>query len=325
MSAPHYPRLVGDVGGTHARLAWIDAPGGELVDFTVYRCDAFASLADVIAIHVQRHPRPGPLSCALGVATAVTGDHVQFTNHQWSFSIQALRDALGFERLLVVNDFTALALSLPDLPAAERRRIGPAAASELPADEAAPVAVIGPGTGLGVSAMLPSRGGWVPISGEGGHVTLAAVTPREIEVVNLLQKQFGHASAERALSGQGLVNLYHAVVSLRRAPKEALTPEDVTTRALAGDPACVEVVDLFFALLGTVSGDLVLTLGARGGLYLGGGIVPRLGDWIDRSRFRERFESKGRFAAYLKPVPTWLITAKRSPALRGAGVALDRE
>jgi len=187
------------------------------------------------------------------------------------------------------------------------------------------VAPIGPGTGLGVSGLLRSTSGsWVPLAGEGGHVTLPAHDDREHAVISWLRERFGHPSAERAVSGQGLENLYQALCALDGLPNEALTAAEVSRRGLAGnDPACAEALTLFCAFLGTVSGNLALTLGATGGVYVGGGIVPRLGRFFDDSPFRARFEAKGRFSSLLAGIPVYVIDAAVSPALLGASQALD--
>ncbi len=188
-----------------------------------------------------------------------------------------------------------------------------------------PLGLIGPGTGLGVSGLLPADGGRsaIPINGEGGYVTLAGTTPLEDAVIARLRERFGHASAERAVSGPGLVNLHTALCELDGAAAEALDAAAISARAQAGDARAVQAVELFFAFLGTVAGNLALSLGARGGMYIGGGIVPRLGDRIDASAFRERFEAKGRFRDYLRGIPTFVVQASTSPALLGAARALE--
>ena len=264
---------------------------------------------------------PKPRQGAVGIANPIVGDFLRMTNSPWAFSIEALRVTLGLDRLLFINDFTALALSLPSLQADHLRRIGPAR----DADPKAAIGLLGPGTGLGVSGLLyDTAGHLVPLGGEGGHVSLASANAREDAVVAVLRDRFGHASAERALQGAGLVAMYEALCKIDGATATSLDPAGVTAAAMAGsDARCVEVIELFFAFLGSVAGNLALTLGARGGVYIGGGIVPRLGDWIDRSTFRERFIAKGRFRAYLDAVPTWLIQAETSPALIGAARALD--
>lgn len=319
-STAGYPRLVADVGGTHARFAWLAEPGDPLAHRASYRVADHAGLREAIEhyLHEQRLPRPA--RAAVGIANPVTGDRVHMTNHDWGFSIAELQRALGLERLLVINDFTALALALPLLGPDDRRAVG---GPGEPA-EAAPIALLGPGTGLGVSGLIrPPGGGWVPLTGEGGHVTLAAADEREDAVLAVLRRRFGHVSAERALSGPGLANLYQAVCELAGKQASPLDAPAITQAALRhADPHCVAALELFCAFLGTVAGNLALTLGARGGVYIGGGIVPRLGDWFDGSSFRERFEAKGRFREYLEGIPTWVILAE-SPGLRGAARALD--
>jgi len=313
--------MVGDIGGTNARFAWIEHEGAGLSHNDVLAASAYPSLLDAMRDYLCRQALPTPRWCALGIANPVVGDEVKMTNHDWSFSIAALQRALGVTRLLVINDFTALALSLPALTPAELRQVGTGQAQL-----GGPVALLGPGTGLGVSGLLRGEAGRppVPVKGEGGHVTLPACDETEERVVTILRRRFGHASAERALSGPGIANLHAAACELAGEPPIPIDAAEVTTRALAGsDPRSTEAVDWFFSFLGTVAGDLVLSLGALGGVYIGGGIVPRLGLAIEASAFRERFESKGRFRAYMERVPSFVIEASTSPALLGAARALD--
>ena len=314
-----FPRLLGDVGGTHARWAWQANAAAPLQDISVVRCNASASLYESASLYLAQRVAEPVKAAGIGIATAVSGDEVRMTNHPWTFSIRELQRRLGVERCLVINDFTALALSLPALGAADLLAIGGGAAVA-----GTVIGLLGPGTGLGVSGLMPlAGGGWSALSGEGGHVTLAAADAREAAVLALLRARFGHASAERALSGPGLVNLYHALCQLDGALPAPLQPTDVSTAAIDGSDAhCVAAVALFASLLGNVAGNLALTLGARSGIYLGGGVVPRLGPAFDAALFRQRFEDKGRFAGYLAAVPTWLITAA-TPALTGVARALD--
>ncbi|MBX3607519.1 MAG: glucokinase [Piscinibacter sp.] len=321
MDSTGYPRLVGDIGGTNARLAWHAAAGAAPTDVVALPCADHVSLEAAMRHYLGAIGRSAPRWCAIGIANPVVGDQVRMTNHDWSFSIEAMRRSLGFERFLVINDFTALALALPALAPGDVRQVG--AGRAVPD---APLGLLGPGTGLGVSGLLPARSGLrsTPVTGEGGHVTLAATDDLEEAVVRRLRERFGHASAERAVSGPGLVNLHEAVCHVRGVEVPAVDPAEITRRAEQGeDPHCVEALDLFFAFLGTTAGNLALSLGTLGGMYIGGGIVPRLGDRIDRSLFRERFEAKGRFRAYLQGVPTYVLQAGVSPALIGASRALD--
>jgi len=321
MTPPGPARLLGDIGGTNARFAWQAGEGAPLQDVMALATADHPSVGSAIAHYLALTGHSAPAWCAIGIANPITGDHVRMTNSHWSFSIGALQAELGFERLRVINDFTALALALPDLQASELRQLGGAAAV---ADS--PIGLVGPGTGLGVSGLLPGAmpGTWVPLQGEGGHVTLAAADAREETVLRVLRERFGHASAERAVSGMGLEALYAALTTLD-APGSgtALPAAEITARALAGsDARCVEAVALFCSFLGSVAGNLALTLGARGGVYIGGGIVPRLGALFERSAFRERFEAKGRFRDYLAAIPVFVIHASVSPALLGAARAL---
>lgn len=315
--SPGFPRLLGDVGGTNARWAWQRQAGEPLQHISVTPCKTSASLYDSAVRYLKEHDLGAPHAASIGVATAITGDRIQFTNNDWSFSIADLKASLAVERCLVINDFTALAMSLPALAGSDLRALGGAA----PVANA-PLALIGPGTGLGVSGLLPDgRGGLIAVSGEGGHATLAATDALEAAVVEVLRKEFGHASAERVLSGPGLVNLYRALSAVRGETAHNYKPSDITETA-ATDATCRAALTLFASFLGNVAGNLALTLGTRGGVYVGGGIVPRLGELFDATLFRTKFEEKGRFGDYLRPIPAWLITAS-TPALIGASRALD--
>ncbi|WP_425260482.1 glucokinase [Rubrivivax sp. RP6-9] len=315
------PRLLADIGGTNARFAWQAGPGAAPEAVQVLACAEHATLLDAARRYLAETGLATPRLGAIGIANPVTGDAVQMTNHHWSFSIEALRTALGLQRLVVMNDFEALARSLPLLGADEKVQIAGGRAAD---GQGAPIALIGPGTGLGVGGLVPTRGGWVPLAGEGGHVTLAPVTPREAAVVAALQQRFGHASAERAVSGPGLVWLVEALCAVDGVPAPPdLDAARVTQRGQDGSCArCTEALQLFFAFLGSTAGNLALTLGARGGVYLGGGIVPRLQGLLKASDFHARFVGKGRFRGYLAAMPVVLITSTQHPALRGAAAAL---
>ncbi len=320
MQTETYPRVLGDVGGTNARFAWQQEPGAAPSAVTTRACAEYDSLLAAIRHYLQAHGKAVPAACALGIANPVVGDLVQMTNHHWSFSISQLQQQLGVRHLAVVNDFTALALALPSLDAGALHRIGGGEAQP-----GAPLAVLGAGTGLGVSGLIPRGDGrYAPITGEGGHATLSADNPEEAAVLEQLRIRFGHASAERVLSGPGLVNLYAALCSLSGRSAMPLQPADVLRLAQdSSDAQCTQAVQMFLAFLGGMAGNLALTLGATGGVYIGGGIAPRLVEQLKRSSFRERFERKGRFRAYLSAIPTFVIDSAISPALIGASRALD--
>ena len=316
-SAP-WPRLVADIGGTNVRFALIARPGAAPSALLSLRCADFAGPGEALQAWLAETGAALPGVAAFGIATPISGDEVAMTNHPWRFSVCALRAALGLQRLRVVNDFTALALGLPGLAEEACERIGGGEAQP-----GAAIGLLGAGTGLGISGLIPAPGGPVPLQGEGGHVSLPASTPREAQVVAWLAARHGHVSAERVLSGPGLLALYAALCALDGVPAETTAAEAVSARGRDGScPYCVDALSMFCALLGTVAGDLALTLGARGGIYIGGGIVPQLGEFFARSPFRARFEAKGRFQPYLARIPTWVI---RSPhvALIGASAALD--
>lgn len=310
------PNLIADIGGTNARFA-LAFPDGRIGSECILSGADYPDLIQAAAAYLREVAGPRPRRAAVAVATPISGDWIQFTNSPWSFSTEAARQALGLEQLLIINDFTALALALPLLGPDERRQV-----SEGTAVEKAPIGLIGPGTGLGVSGLVWSGHHWIPLETEGGHVTFSACDEREWAIYRVLQRRFDHVSPERLLSGPGLVNLYTALAELEGWSAEDLVPADITDRALTGSCRhCVEVLELFCGMLGTAAGNLALTLGARGGVYIGGGIVPRLGDFFDRSAFRTRFEAKGRFSDYLAAIPSWVITAA-NPALRGVAAAL---
>lgn len=294
--------LIADLGGTNARFALADAGGTR--DTQILHGADYPTLADAAHAYLDKvKPATPPRQAAIDVASPVTGDQVTLTNAAWSFSISALKKDLGLERLEVINDFTAVALAVPYLEEDDRSPIGdgtPVAGE--------PIGVLGPGTGLGVSGLVPSGGRWTALAGEGGHVTMAAATEREAAVLDRLRHRHQHVSAERVLSGMGLVNLYETLAQLDGIDPVQRDAAAVTEGAKTGDPHCAEAVAMFASMLGTVAGNLALTLGSRGGIYIAGGIVPKLGPLFDDALFRQRFEAKGRMRSFVVGIPTYLVT-----------------
>jgi glucokinase len=311
--------LVGDVGATNARFGLVSPDGGMLHTRTHAVAD-HPTIADAITAYLsERGALPMPRRGAIAIASAITGDRVAMTNHPWSFSIAELRSQLGFDRLEVINDFTALALALPRLAPEHRLQVGGGA----PAADAA-LGVLGPGSGLGVSGLIPVEARWIPLASEGGHATMAPATDRESAVLDRMRRHFDHVSAERVLSGPGLVNLYNALAGLDGVPSRGYTAAQITDPEIGeADPVCAETTTLFCAMLGTMAGNLALTLGARGGIYIGGGIVPRLGQRFAQSPFRARFEDKGRFSHYLAAIPTYVVTHPLPAFLGCAAILAD--
>lgn len=311
--------LLGDVGATNARFALL-RPNGSMTAPRSCSVADFVSLVDAIEAYLAKEGGVRPSHGALAVAAPIVGDTISMINHPWSFSIAALRERLGLEGLSVLNDFVANALAIPHLAAGDVAKIG----GGEPAPGAS-IGVLGPGSGLGVSGLVRSEGREAAVEGEGGHVTLAPANDRESAVLERLRARFGHVSAERALSGPGLVNLHQALCELSGEATPPLTPAEITdSRRIEADPRARETVTMFCAMLGTVAGNLALTLGARGGVYIAGGIAPKLGTALFGPPFRERFEEKGRLHGYLAATPTYLILLP-TPALIGMAAKLQRD
>ena len=310
-----FPRLLGHITAGCARFGMLLEPGGPLRAVTRYRCAEHPTLWDALARYLSEHAPAAPREAALGVTCEVSGDRVTPQHAAWAFSIARLKQRLGVQRLRVLNDFSALAHSLPALGRAELRRDG--GGLEV---NGATMALLCPAAGLRVGGLLPPA----VLVGEGGQVTLSSFDRDEMAVLQWLHRSFDHVSAERVLSAPGLENLHQAVCALGGWRRDSLSPKQVVELALANsDPACVSALAMFCSLLGNVAGNLALTLGARGGLFIGGDIVPGLGEAFARSKFRERFEAKGKFSNYLNAVPTFVVHADVTPALVGASRALD--
>ena len=303
--------VIGDIGGTNARFAV--AENGKYGRLSHLAVASYVSLHDALTAYLNElAPAKRPDRAALAIAGPVFGDKVAMTNHGWAFSISELKRSLGLTSFVVMNDFAATAMSVPHLPKSDVFLVGPAGV-----EAKGPVGVVGPGTGLGVSSLVPNGNSWLLLPGEGGHVTLPASTREEDDIILHLRARFGHVSAERVLSGAGLVNLYEALCAIGGMPAVPMTPADVTDRAISGtDETCVNAFAHFCAFLGTVAGDLALTIGATGGVFIAGGILLRFKEAFAQSSFRQRFEDKGRFAELLRGIPTRLILDE-SPALLG--------
>lgn len=301
--------LIADIGGTNTRCALVDH-NGEQHAIEVYPNREHASLSAALHHYLEKQ-HCQPVFAAIAVAAPITGDNVRMTNRQWHFSIEELRHDLGVQRLQLINDFSAIALSLPQLGVDDAIQVGGGLAVQNKT-----MAVLGPGTGLGVSGLMPGPSGWTPLAGEGGHASLAVATPREIQVAGLVTRKYGHCSAERLISGPGLVELYNALRELDGDPPAEILPSDISDYADNGDPLAQETLDIFLSLLGSFAGNVALTLGAVGGVYIAGGIAPVLLQRLIDSDFRSRFEAKGRYTGYMQAIPTYVVIHK-TPALLG--------
>lgn len=311
--------LVGDIGGTNARFAlW---KNDELSSVRVLATADFACPQEAIKHYLD------DLNIALGtvgsvclsVAGPVSGDEFRFTNNHWRLSRSAFCHDLQVDNLLLINDFSAMALGMTRLKPDEVRQV----CSGL-ADPLRPAVVIGPGTGLGVGTLLNlGDEAWMALPGEGGHVDLPMSNPREVQLWQHIYNDIGHVSAETILSGSGLPRVYRAICAVDGHTPVLDSDRAITAAALAGDPVALQVLEQFSCWLGRVAGNNVLTVGGRGGVYIVGGVVPRFADIFLVSGFAKSFADKGCMSDYLKGIPVWLVTAPYS-GLMGAGVALQQ-
>jgi glucokinase len=311
------PRLLADIGATHARFALQTAPG-VFRAVRVLKCDDFDGIVALLRFYLAEHAGVTLHHAALAVANPINGDQVRMTNRDWQFSTDAVRRELGLHTLLIVNDFTALAMALPSLKPADLMQVGAGA----PAANAV-IGVLGPGTGLGVSGVIPTVDGFVTLGSEGGHVNFAPADEREFAILQYAWKAWGHVSNERLISGPGLEITYRALAERSGELVAARSAPDIVNGALEqGDLLCLEVLECFCGMLGGAAANLAVTLGAFGGVFIGGGIVPRMGEWFATSPFRARFEAKGRFTDYLAQVPTYVIMTP-NPAFYGVATILS--
>ena len=296
--------LIADIGGTNARFAHVEKDG-KVLDIDVLACNDYASVTDAAKAYLAKYKRTADRA-VLAVAAPILGDEIKMINHTWVMSKKKIQSDMGLKSLKVINDFTAIAHGVPHLSSTDYYQLGEGAAQK-----GAPIGIIGPGTGLGVAAVVfDEQGRAIPITTEGGHVTMCANTQREWDIIaELKREKYHHVSAERLVSGKGIVNLYHAICEIDGKTPDKDDPSDITKAGLDKScPACVETLDLFADFLGTLAGNVALSLGAFGGVYIAGGIVMKLGDWCKTSRFRESFMAKGRYRDYLSRIPTFVIT-----------------
>lgn len=311
--------LVGDIGGTNARFAlWRDE---QLESVSVLATADFATAEEAIEHYLAAHQvLPGSLgSVCLACAGPVSDAEFRFTNNHWRINRAEFCQRLQISQLLLINDFSAMALGMTRLADGECLQV---CAGE--SDSSRPFVVIGAGTGLGVGTLLPQAGGgWAALPGEGGHVDLPIGSAREAQLWQVLFKQLGHVRAEDVLSGNGLLVLYGAMCELDNVAPQFTSPAEITTAALAGDATASAVLEQFCCWLGRAAGNNVLSLGARGGVYIVGGIVPRFAEFFCESGFAQSFSDKGCMSDYFAGIPVWLVTAEY-PGLMGAGVALQQ-
>ncbi|WP_269629460.1 glucokinase [Pelomonas sp. BJYL3] len=319
MSSFDNPRLIADIGGTYARFA-LEASPGEFSHSASLRCADYSDFHAAVSAYLDGLGGAHIEHAAIAIANPVEGDQVRMTNYHWQFSIEEMRQRLGLDTLVVVNDFTALAMAIPRLGPGELHQIGGGEARRQSV-----VGVLGSGSGLGVSGLIPAGDAWISLGSEGGHTSFAPRDERELAILRFAWRQFDHVSFERLVSGPGLELIYRALADRAGEAAKPLSAPDITQAALDGrDAVCAEALEVFCALLGTAAANLAVTLGALGGIYIGGGIVPRLGEYFARSPFRSRFEDKGRFSSYVAGIPTFVITAENA-TFKGASAILESQ
>ncbi len=311
--------LLADIGGTNARFALADT-GNDVPlikdSYRDYTVAEFPSLADA-ARHYLDETGAKASNGVFAVAGRVDGDEARITNHPWVIKVPRLRSRLGFEGVKLINDFAAQAMAVSLLGPEDVAQVGGPRWTPAPITKQRTYAVIGPGTGLGAGGLLIRDGRRFALEAEGGHVSFPPGTPEEIEILQRLSRQFGRVSNERLICGPGLVNIHRALSEMAGEDPGPMKPADVTARAAEGDARCLHTLDVFFAVFGAIAGDLVLTLGAWDGVFLCGGLVPRLLNQLQRSGFRQRFEHKGRFSPAMGNIPV-LANLHPQPGLLGA-------
>jgi len=317
---PHWAGLVGDVGGTNARFALVDSVG-HIRNPRSFACKDYPSLDAIVAEYIETTVgKKRPPKAVIAVAGPVLDGEIEFTNLDWRVSEGDLLAHFEFEAVELINDFAAQALACPLLDGADLRPIGPSLPKG-PHD--CPIVALGAGTGFGVAGLARSERGDIAIATEGGHAAFAPGDDVEIEVLRRLIARHGRASIERLLSGQGLYELYLALAHIKGQPAALPDEVAVTKEGMVGDPLAGEALDRFGGIMGSVAGDLALTFGARGGVFISGGIAPRIAERLAAGPFRKRFEAKGRLADYVAAIPTYLVLHPY-PAIVGAARELEQ-
>lgn len=310
--------LVTDIGGTNARFALYDLTTNKLSAITKVLISKDDDLLVLIKTYLTNQSISVDMACIAIACPIDDTDMVNMTNNNLSFSRSALIKALNLKQLEVINDFTAVSTSIPQLTDKDLVKIGGDNA-----DLNYPIAIYGAGTGLGVSHLIKVNQHWISLSGEGGHSELPMTNEKEDRLLAELRKKFGRVSSERFLSGNGIVNIYQALLNINNQPIEEITPDVIVKKALSNScPLCLETLTYFCTFMGRFGGNLALTLNTQGGVYIAGGIVPRFIEFFKSSPFRHAFENKGRMSYLVKKIPVYVITHE-DPGLLGAGVYLQ--
>ena len=311
--------IIADIGGTNMRIAQVDEQGA-IVNIAIYTCAEHAGLAEILSNYIAQYQLTDKkINACLAIACPVDNDLIVMTNLPWQFSQQALKADLQLQQLVLINDFTAIAHAIPQLKADQKVQIG---VGQPIANK--PISICGPGTGLGVANIVASDNGWLSLSGEGGHVDFAPVDQQEIDILTFLMKKYARVSYEQLLSGLGLEQIYQALSFIKTGEALKLPAKEITLKAINNDcQLCAETLAQFCRVLGSFAGNLALTLGSYGGVYIAGGIVPRFIEYFQTSEFRSRFEAKGRMSGFNQPMPTFVVIEEQ-PGLLGASAYLSQ-
>lgn len=318
----HFPRLISDIGGTNARFS-LEVKPYEYESTKVFACKDFKTLSDAVNEYLQQIGMNGKVKYAsLALPTPVIDDSIFMVNSPWQTVSQSqTRTETGFEKLIFLNDWHAMALAVPHIPKENLVRVG---GTEKP-NQSKPKLVIGPGTGLGMASLIRHPlGEYLAIASECGRSSFPPVNEEEIELWSFVHKRFSHVSAERFISGPGLQLIYEGLCQINDKIITTLpSPSEITERGISGkDWLCQRTVDIFCRMLGTVASNVAVALNSFGGVYIGGGIIPKILDYFMQSEFRSRFEDKGRYRPFLVKMPVYVITHE-FPAFLGASHALD--
>lgn len=311
--------LVADIGGTHARFAISDIDELTIDHFAVFQIAMFTTLQDAVAHYLQTIPHK-PEMASFAIAGPINSRQIKMTNAPFSFSEEDLKATTGCNRLTLVNEYAAMALALPFLTPHDVKSIHPGIC-----EKEAPKVILGSGSGFGACALIKTPDGWRTIPGEGGHLSFGATNEREMAILKHLLKEYGHASLDHVLSGRGLKTIHSTITEMAGKNEEKIAPIDIVRRAEeAEDPFCIQTLICFSNMLARIASDFALTFDARGGVYLGGGIPPKILQMLDTNEFRDVFESKGRRSDMVSAIPVDVVDAHHA-GLLGASIALSEE
>lgn len=318
--------LVADIGGTNARFGLVDIASTQLPDPDysarrqhTLRCANYPDVATMIRDYAEISQTSLPPYACLAIAGPIHKGRVRMTNLDWEFATAELESELGMQALDVINDFAALAYAMPHLSSNELRQLRSA-----DPDPEAPMLALGPGTGFGMAALVPCKERWKIVPTEGGHSGFAPGTPEEVAILQYMMQNQTHVSIENLISGNGLRAIYAALAHIAGEPAQDYTPADISQQGQAAtDPLCRQALDTFCAMLGSVAGDKALSLGAQGGVFLGGGITAKLADYIPNTQLAERFTRKGPMSGYLERIPLNMIIKDTAALVGTAAWLLD--